>query len=220
MDAHEFWRWVHILLLAFWLGTDVGVFVCGAWIRRHGLSMQERVLLLKVSSLIDLWPRASAALMLPVGVMLARAWGTQVDATWVALAWGAAIVWLALTVAGMKLFGTPAGRTVQNVSAVFLLILAAACFWAGGTWLAAGADQPTAWVGTKLVLYGCVCLLAIGIEKAFGPVIAGFGLLTDEARRVEADALIDRGMGRTLAVVGTLYVVLIAASWVGVAKPV
>lgn len=219
MDAHEFWRWIHILLLTFWLGTDVGVFICGAWIRRKGLSIQERVLLLKVSSLIDLWPRVSAALMLPVGVMLARAWGTQVDGTWVVLAWTAAIVWLALTVAGMKLFGTPAGHTVQNVSAVFLIVLGGACFWAGGAWLAANAGQPTAWVGTKLVLYGFVCLLAIGIEKAFGPVIAGFGLLTDEARRAEADALIDRGLGRTLAVVATLYVVLIVASWVGVAKP-
>lgn len=220
MDAHEFWRWVHILLLTFWLGTDVGVFVCGAWIRKQGLSVQERVLLLKVSSVIDLWPRVSAALMLPVGVMLARSWGTQVDGTWVALAWAAALVWLALTVAGMKLFGTPAGQKVHHVSVVFLVALAAACFWAGGSWLAAGSENPTAWVGTKLVLYGFVCLLAIGIEKAFGPVIAGFGLLTDEARRAEADALIDRGLVRTLAVVGTLYAVLIVASWVGVAKPV
>jgi hypothetical protein len=219
MDMHEFWRWIHILLLTFWLGTDVGVFICGAWIRRAGLTDGERVLLLKVSSLIDLWPRVSAALMLPAGVMLARAWGTQVDATWVVLAWAVAIAWLALTVAGMKLFGTPGGQTVQKITAVFLVVVAGVCFWAGGAWLAANAGQPTAWVGTKLLLYGAVCLLAIGIEKAFGPVIAGFGMLADPARRAEADGLIDRGMVRTLGVVGTLYVVLIVASWIGVAKP-
>jgi hypothetical protein len=219
MDMHEFWRWCHILLLAFWLGTDVGVFVCGAWIRKPGLSLPERLLLLQVASLIDLWPRVSAALMLPVGVMLARAWGTNVDGTWVALAWTAAIVWLALTVAGMRAMGTPAGRRIQQVVAVFLIGLAVASFWLGYAWLAANAGQPNAWVGTKLVAYGFVCLLALGIERAFGPVVAGYALLADPAKAAEGEVVVRRGLLVTLYVVGALYVVLLVASWVGVAKP-
>lgn len=219
MDLHEFWRWVHILLFAFWLGTDVGVFICGSWLRRTELSPSERMLLLRASSAIDLWPRVSAALMLPAGVMLMRAWGGGIDVAWIAAAWVAALAWLALTVAGIRSSGTPAGPRIQSVTVGFLVLLGAACFAAGGWWLSAYAGQPAAWAGTKLVLYGCVCVLAIGIDKAFGPVVAGFGLLPDEARRAEANALIDGGMRRTLIVVGTLYLVLIVASFVGVAKP-
>lgn len=219
MDMHEFWRWAHILLLAFWLGTDVGVFICGAWIRKPGLPFDQRMLLLQVSSVIDLWPRVSAALMLPVGVMLARAWGANVDGTWVALAWGAATVWLVLTFLGIRAFGTPAAHRIQQVSTVFFVLLAAASFWAGATWLSANSGQPNAWVGSKLVAYGFVCLLAIGIERTFAPVVAGFGLLADPAKAAEGEILVRRGMLTTLQVVSALYVVLFVASWIGVAKP-
>ncbi|MCZ8130807.1 MAG: hypothetical protein O9284_05845 [Steroidobacteraceae bacterium] len=219
MDLHEFWGWVHVLLFAFWLGTDVGVFVCGAWLRDTALSVEQRVVLLKAASVIDLLPRASAALMLPVGVMLARPWGGFDVVLWTTVAWVAAIAWLALTATGMRLFGTPAGRRVQLATWAFLVGLALASFAAGAWWWSEYAGQPNAWVGTKLVLYGFVCLLAIGIEVGFGPVLAGFARLSAEASAADANRLIVTGMNRTLLVVAALYVVLLAASWVGVAKP-
>ncbi|MCP5338850.1 MAG: hypothetical protein H7A18_06100 [Sinobacteraceae bacterium] len=218
MDHLEFWRWIHVLLFVFWLGADVGVFVCGSWMRRESLSDEQRLVLLQASAVVDLWPRFSAALMLPVGLMLAQAWNPQLPASWIVIGWIVALAWLALTLLGMRYFDQPLGAKLRQITNLFLIGLAIACFWGGASWLQS-AEMPFAWLATKLLLYGVVCLLAIGIDLAFRPVLGGFALLSVEARRVEANRLIRSGMNRTLIVVGMLYAVLIAASVLGIAKP-
>ena len=219
-EAYELWKWLHILLLVFWLGADVGVFICGSWIRRTDLTAAERIILLRVSAVIDLWPRVSAALMLPVGATLAQTWLPGMPVGWVLAAWGVAAVWLGLTFAGIRLFGTAAGERIQTITNVFLVALAAVCLVGGFWWLRVGEAAASPWVGWKLVLYGLVCVIAIGIDKAFKPVISGFGLLGEAGRLGEANGLITRGMNRTLLVVATLYGVLLVASLIGVTKPV
>lgn len=218
MDQVEFWRWLHILLFAFWLGADVGVFTCGVWIRRKGLAPGERLLLLRVSSIVDLLPRTSAALMLPVDTMLARHWVPAVDDTWVAFAWSVALAWLALTFAGIRTFGTPAGARISLVTHAFLVVIAIVCFVASAQWRGGAAPGP-AWVADKLALYGLVCLLAIGIEVAFRPVVAGFARLAAPGEQAAGEAQIARGMNVTLGVVAALYAVLLVASFLGTAKP-
>ncbi len=219
MDAYEFWRWIHVILFVLWLGADVGVFICGSWVRRESLSVEQRTVLLQASAVIDLWPRFSAALMLPVGLMLARTWNPALGTGWIAAAWAVAIVWLGLTLLGMRHMGTPLGATLSRATHAGLVALSIACFAGGYAWLQASPEGLGAWLAAKLMLYGVVALLAIGIEIAFGPVVKGFPMIADEAERARGNQLIRSGMNRTLAVVATLYVVLLVASILGVAKP-
>ncbi len=219
MDAYEFWRWIHVILFVLWLGADVGVFICGSWVRRESLSVEQRTVLLQASAVIDLWPRFSAALMLPVGLMLARTWNPGLGAGWVAAAWAVALVWLGLTLLGMRHMGTPLGATLSRVTHAGLVALSIACFACGYAWLQAASEGLGAWLAAKLMLYGVVALLAIGIEIAFGPVVKGFPMIANEAERARGNELIRSGMNRTLAVVATLYAVLLVASILGVAKP-
>lgn len=218
MDILEFWRWAHILLFVFWLGADVGVFLCGSWSRREELSVEQRMILLQASAIIDLWPRVSAALMLPVGMMLALNWHAGIASEWIAGAWLVSITWLVLTFAGMRYMGKPLGAKLQQVTNVLLIALSIVCFVGGWAWLQS-EYSPGAWLAGKLALYGIVCLLAIAIDLTFRPVIQGFMQLPDEAQRTQANRTIRAGMNRTLLVVGALYGVLIIASWLGVAKP-
>ena len=37
-----FWLYLHILLLVFWVGTDVGVFIAAKWSEKTTLSMETR----------------------------------------------------------------------------------------------------------------------------------------------------------------------------------
>ena len=219
MDAYEFWRWIHVILFVLWLGADVGVFICGSWVRRESLSVEQRTVLLQASAVIDLWPRFSAALMLPVGLMLARTWTPALGAGWVAAAWAVAIVWLGLTLLGMRHMGTPLGATLSRATHAGLVVLSIACFVGGYVWLQAASEGLGAWLAAKLLLYGVVALLAIGIEIAFGPVVRGFPMIANDAERARGNELIRSGMNRTLAVVATLYAVLLVASILGVAKP-
>ena len=38
-DTHTLLRFVHILLFAYWLGADFGVFLGGGWMSRPGLTV-------------------------------------------------------------------------------------------------------------------------------------------------------------------------------------
>jgi hypothetical protein len=93
----------------------------------------------------------------------------------------------------------------------------------GVSLLLPGAPAGVPWLAWKILLYGVICFLAIGIDVAFQPVIAGFQKLNAmpaEAVEIEtANRLIRPGMARTLVVVFTLYVVLLVVSYLGVAKP-
>jgi hypothetical protein len=218
LDLHDFWRWVHIMLFVLWLGADVGVFICGWWIRRPTLSLEQRMVLLQASGVIDLWPRVSAALMLPAGLMLAVSWVPALTWPWLVSAWLVAGAWIVLTFVGMRLMGTPGGLLLQRITSLGLVVLAVACV-AGGASLITGTTPGLQWLGGKLLLYALVCILAIGIEVAFRPVIAGFGMLADRATREQGDALVRQGMNRTLTVVAVLYATLVAASILGVFKP-
>lgn len=218
MDLHDFWRWVHIMLFVLWLGADVGVFICGSWIRRSTLSLEQRMVLLQASGVIDLWPRVSAALMLPVGLMLAQTWVPALTWPWLAAGWLAAGSWILLTFMAMRRMGTPAGLRLQRITSAGLVLLGVVCL-VGGVGIMTGEVPGLQWLGGKLVLYALVCALAIGIEHAFKPVVTGFSLLGDQSSRERGDALVKAGMNRTLFVVAVLYATLVVASILGVFKP-
>ena len=68
-------RIVHVLLLVAWLGVDVGVFYGSTIIKRSGVSGETRMTATRMILALDLGPRASLILMIPVGIGLAWASG-------------------------------------------------------------------------------------------------------------------------------------------------
>ncbi len=66
---------VHVLLFAYWLGADWGVYVTSRYVADAKLSLEERRRFLQAAFRIDLLPRISFTLLLPVGVQLAAYYG-------------------------------------------------------------------------------------------------------------------------------------------------
>jgi hypothetical protein len=62
---------VHILLLVAWLGVDVGVFYTSFVLRREGLATETRRQVRRIMVTLDVSPRISLILMIPVGLGLA-----------------------------------------------------------------------------------------------------------------------------------------------------
>jgi hypothetical protein len=92
---------VHILLLVAWLGVDVGVFTSSFFIRRRELPGLARVELRRVMRSLDLAPRVSVVLTIPVALGLAQAAGFASVPAWILLAvatvavlWAGGLVWL------------------------------------------------------------------------------------------------------------------------------
>ena len=73
MDA--FWLYLHILLLVFWVGTDIGVFIAAKWSERTALSIETRQTILQLGMVLDRLPRSALTLIIPSGCQLAVASG-------------------------------------------------------------------------------------------------------------------------------------------------
>ena len=70
LTLYDFLVFVHILLFVFWLGADMGVAVLGHHFRKRSYSMPERLTILKLLGIIDMFPRSAWALMVPLSVSL------------------------------------------------------------------------------------------------------------------------------------------------------
>ena len=217
MTPYAVLLWLHVLMFVFWLGADVGVFTCGVMMRRPGLTPAQRLLLLEAASVVDLFPRACAVFMLPIGFTLAERFGSPVTGAWLAAVWLAALVWGGLVVASLRIHDPVLAPRIRHVSNLYLLLLGAAAVGFGVWWLTHGA---LAWLGLKVVLYGAVYWAAIGIDYAFFPAVVGLlGAQEADAAQPLAEGTA-RSIGNTLIVVGVLYALLLAASFLGTVKPI
>lgn len=204
----------HILLLVFWLGTDIGVFVSALWLKKRCRTAGERMLLLQLAGLLDVMPRLCSALMLPLGVTLAEQhWGLAVSAGVLAAMWLVALVWCVAIVAAYRAPESPLAIRIGKVQTIGLAIGAvAATLW--GLSLLNSNDVPT-WVAIKIALFGLVYLLAIGIDVTFRPVIQLLVAMPDDGGDKAQQAALSSAINLCCAVVLVLYVVVIASSALG-----
>src|SRR5262245_45530366 len=92
---------LHVLLLTYWLGADLGVFYASRFVTRPDLTPDARGVALKVMDFVDMSPRICLVLILPSGVtlMAASPYGHDLFAGWpLAAIWAFALGWLALVI--------------------------------------------------------------------------------------------------------------------------
>ena len=89
-----FWLFLHILLLVFWVGTDVGVFIAAKWSERTALSMETRQTVLQLGMVLDRLPRSALTLIIPSGCQLAVSshWMTLSNAALISM-WAHSASW-------------------------------------------------------------------------------------------------------------------------------
>jgi hypothetical protein len=207
----------HILLLVFWLGTDLGVFVSARWVRKTGRPMSERWLLLQLGGLLDVMPRLCAALMFPLGATLARnRWGLDVTPTVLGVLWLVAFVWCGAILTAYRKQNTPIAEMIGKVQ---LAGLAVAGVGAGawGLWLLSTESVP-AWLAWKVALFGLIYLLSIGIDATFRPAIRVLVEMPPEGGSPAQEARLRSAIDLCCAVVLALYAVVVASSAFGTLK--
>jgi hypothetical protein len=220
MPGHEWWQYLHILVLVFWVGTDMGVMLCARKSTDSRLSLEARLTLLRMALLIELLPRTMWALALPTGVMLSRQLGllAMPDAG-VALLWLFTAVWAAISLAGARWSDQPIGQRLSRVNRWIIGILGTALLVLGVASYAGHGPFESAWLSVKVTLYGLINLTILGIEIAFLPLGPAFGRLAVEGSKPETEALISSRMGGTLLWVYTTYILILIVALIGVAKP-
>ena len=82
MDTYQIWLYAHVLMFVYWLGADLGVFTLALALKHPNYSVEQRALLMRMSLLIDMTPRAAMALIAPVGLYLAESLGLVSMPNW------------------------------------------------------------------------------------------------------------------------------------------
>ena len=112
------------MLFVYWLGADVGLYMVMIFVKNPRLSYETRATLIKLAFTIDQFPRVTFALILPVGMHLARDLGLYPIPNWLmAVAWIAGILWSALHLAVVRYKGTTFARTLLRINQVYELLL-------------------------------------------------------------------------------------------------
>jgi hypothetical protein len=154
-DAHTLLRFGHILLFAYWLGADLGVFLGGGRMSRPGLSVDERNRIRDLVMAIDVAPRIALVLMLPVGFSLALAWGAPLPASVMPPLWLAAALWIAVLLRVHFAHAHPATGILLRADLVLRVLVLAGMLLLGTRGLGAGSSVP-GWLAAKFLLFAAI----------------------------------------------------------------
>jgi hypothetical protein len=220
MLTYNLFLLVHVLLFVYWLGGDIGVFYSSRYVADSSLSLEARTTALRIMSWIDEIPRICLVLILPVGVMLGYEAGwLRSSATEVTGIWVVCLAWLAMVLAIHHYRGTGFGNLLRRIDMGFRVLVIVGLIGLAVVSLAAGAPIEHPWLAGKLLAFAlCVaCGLAIRIVAA--PFGEGFARLAKEGSSPEIEDQIGRSLARARPFVIAIWVLLIVAAYLGLAKP-
>jgi hypothetical protein len=220
MQSYLIWGYLHILLFVFWLGADVGVFVAAIMARNPKRSFEARMTLIRLAMIVDLFPRACFALILPVGLHLTKSLALYPISTELLLVgWGLAAYWLASMVVVARNEGTRLALVVGRLTMLSHAIVGLIFVVIGLNSLATGAPLEETWFAMKLLLFGLVFWAAIAIDVCFRPFLGPFMEIGQHGSSPEREEAVARAINNTLVAVMTLYVLIAAIAFIGKVKP-
>ena len=220
MSEHEVWRYLHIMMLVFWLGTDMGVMISAKRALNPNLTVEARLTLLQSALLIELLPRTMWVAALPLGVQLSRHLGLlEISSASLVAVWLFALLWWIVNFGGAYYAEQPRGaklarvnRWITGLLGFGLMLIALQSYLSAGPFLGV-------WLAAKVGLYGLIQLTILGIELSFVPVGRAFARLAAEGSTGEVEADISATMKRSLAFVYVTYTLIAVVALIGVAKP-
>jgi hypothetical protein len=221
MNEHSIWVFVHVMLLVYWLGADLGVLLLARAARRADLSCAERAFALKMAVTIDLTPRLCFALMLPVGLHVTASGGFAPVPGWLlAAAWALALGWILLLFAIGRNEGKPAAETYGRANLGLQAVLMLAIGTVAVSSLLGHGPVQGGWLAAKLLGFALIFALSIGIDVAFRPVVPAFVRLAGEGSTPDVERSIAGAIDAAIRYVLGLYALLIAIAFLGVVKPI
>ncbi len=161
IDPYRVVVFLHVLLFAYWLGSDLGVFICGVVARKPGLSPAAQAGLREAGALIDMAPRTCLVLMAPVGLTLASNYGSPIHGLPLTLVWIAALAWLWLVWEVHWKQGAPLGQLLWRIDFGVRTVVMAGFVGFGAWCLATGGPVAGRWLATKMLLFGLIILAGI-----------------------------------------------------------
>lgn len=211
---------VHVLLFAYWLGADWGVFVTARYVADPQLPVEERLRFLQAAFRIDLLPRISFTLLLPVGVHLAAFYGVwPASGAFLVFVWVAALCWTALNVAGYLQSGRPMGERIRAWDQAVRLVLAPILLGVGLWSVFTGGPVGALFIALKLALFGLMVIVGLILRAIMKNWAEGFRRLRTEGPNPAVNELFQRSLHRARYMAFFMWSLSGAMAVLGIAKP-
>ena len=220
MEHHMLLVYAHLLLFAYWLAPDWGVYVNSAYVARADLPVAERKRFLQAALRIDLVPRSCLILLLPFGLQLATNLQLVPLQGWpIAVVWCAALLWLVMSWTIHRRQATALAQSLRRFDHGLRFVLALILI-AWGVWsLATDDGVPVAWLATKLIGFGTLLLLGLLLRRVMGGWAAGFARLEAEGSSPQTEAIFAGALRRAKPIVYLFWLNSAGMAALGLLKP-
>lgn len=207
---------LHLLVFAYWLGGDLGAFYSSFLLTDARLPAPARLAAGRIVTDVDLAPRLCLLLTAPTGLWLASLKGwLVVPAPLIGAAFAAAAGWIGLLIVMHRRHADAALRRLD--AGLRLLVLGALLLVAAGAF--SGALAAPKFLAVKCLLLAACLALGLMVRRAMAPFGAAYGALAAGRPTPEGDAAIRKALGTARPFVVGIWMALIAAAAIGVARP-
>jgi len=208
---------LHVLVLVYWLGGDLGAFYGSNFMVDPKRSVAERRMALHILNNIDMAPRTMLILALPTGLALAWVKGWLTLPTYVPVLVGvASLAWLALAWAVHLNHGGGTGLKKIDIAVRWAVLIALYAIGLAG--LFKGVDLPL-FIALKMIVLATCISLGLIVRRQLVPLFPAIRDMIETGPTPQTDAAIARVNGRARVSVMTLWLMLLVATWLGIATP-
>ena len=211
---------VHVVLFAYWLGGDWGVYTCSGFIARPDLPIAERLRFLDALFRIDILPRSAIVLLPVVGLNLAAIRGSiPLSSGSVAAVWVVGLAWLALVWMLFLRRGTPFADRYVQVDIGFRVLLIGVLVAAGALSLARGAPVREPWIATKLLIGAALLGVGLWLRTVIRSWRLGFQRMRAGEDGAATAPLFAASLRRGRWVAWLFWTLIVAMAWLGINQP-
>ena len=221
MEPYLAWKYVHILMFVFWVGTDMGVFLSCKKATDPDLPIDARFLLLHMALRIELLPRTMWKAALPLGFTLSATMDLiDVSAAGMAAVWIFSIAWWILSMTGAWHYDKPLGHQLTKVNNLVTAIVGVGLIFVAYSSASGGGpfDVDATWLHWKIGIYGGINLMIVAMLYVFDPMGIAFGRLAVEGSTPEIETTISTIMDRAAVTIWTTYIMICIVGFIATTK--
>ena len=221
MDWTTFFLFLHVLLMAFWLGADMGTYYAALLILKPDYTPSQKLVAARVLQGVDMFPRVAMALVVPTGLTIAahRGW-SSIDGVWLYLVWAAGLGWAWLVWNVHRPTAPAWGKKLHGIEDVWNWVLLALV--AAGLVYSFAADDflPENWLRLKFALFGLTIVILIVVNFLFKPFGPAFGRLITEGSNPSTEGEVARLVNRGKPWIWAIWAIVMVNTALALFKPV